>query len=204
MTFPDAAALFAAMALLAAIPSVSVMAVAAGSASSGFSHGLATTAGVVLGDVIFILLAIFGLVFLVEVLGEWFVVVKYAAGIYLIWLALKMWRAGSGSHAREDAGAASLQSSFLTGLLITLADQKAVFFYLAFLPVFLDLSSLSMPEIALVLAIAVLAVGGAKLCYVWAADRAGALLSARRVSRRINLLAAAVMGVAGVLVMIRT
>lgn len=200
MTFLDAAALFAAMALLAAIPSVSVMAVAASSASSGFSHGLATTAGVVLGDVIFILLAIFGLVFLVEVLGEWFVVVKYAAGIYLIWLALKMWRAGSGLHAREGSGTASLQSSFLTGLLITLADQKAVFFYLAFLPAFLDLSALSLPEVALVLAITLLAVGGAKLCYACASARAGAFLN-ERASRGMNILAAAVMVLAGIMVM---
>ena len=50
------------MALLAAVPSLSVVAVVARAASFGFIHGAFTAFGVVVGDIILILLAIFGLV----------------------------------------------------------------------------------------------------------------------------------------------
>ena len=57
----------------------------------------------------------------------------------------------------------------MTGLLVTLGDQKAVVFYLGFLPAFIELGTLSHPDIGAVLASAVLAVGGVKLGYAYAA-----------------------------------
>ena len=85
-------ALFTAMAVLAAVPSTSVLVVSARSASSGFRHGALTAAGIVLGDIVFILLAVFGLALLVEVMGPAFVLVKYAGGAYLLWLGAMIWR----------------------------------------------------------------------------------------------------------------
>jgi len=49
------------MALLAALPSASVALVITRSATLGVANGIAVSAGIVLGDLIFILLAIFGL-----------------------------------------------------------------------------------------------------------------------------------------------
>jgi threonine/homoserine/homoserine lactone efflux protein len=60
LTVSSIAALFAAMIVLASIPSVSVMAVSARSATSGFIHGAFTALGIVVGDIIFIILAIYG------------------------------------------------------------------------------------------------------------------------------------------------
>ncbi|WP_296895702.1 hypothetical protein [Thiobacillus sp.] len=54
MTFGNWIALFGPMAVLAAVPSMSVLTVAARSASAGFVHGTAAM-GVVVGDVLFIL-----------------------------------------------------------------------------------------------------------------------------------------------------
>jgi threonine/homoserine/homoserine lactone efflux protein len=61
VTFANAAALFAAMTLLVLVPSVSVLAVSARAASSGFRHGVYVTLGIIAGDTVFIVLAIFGL-----------------------------------------------------------------------------------------------------------------------------------------------
>ena len=66
MTLNNIVALFGAMVVLAFIPSVSVLAVSARSAASGFIHGVFTTLGIVIGDILFILLAILGLAVLAE------------------------------------------------------------------------------------------------------------------------------------------
>jgi threonine/homoserine/homoserine lactone efflux protein len=75
------------MTLLAMVPSVSVLAVSARAASSGFRHGVYVTLGIITGDTVFIVLAIFGLQLLVAALGEAFVFIEYLGGVYLIVLA---------------------------------------------------------------------------------------------------------------------
>ena len=88
MTLGSIATLFGAMVILAFVPSVSVLAVTTRSAASGFIHGVFTTAGIVVGDVFFIILAIFGLLVLAEAMGSLFVLINYLGGAYLIWLGI--------------------------------------------------------------------------------------------------------------------
>lgn len=179
------------------------MAVSARSAASGFAHGAATTLGIVLGDLVFIMLAVFGLVLFVEAMGDWVFLVKYVAGAYLLWLGVQLWRSRSNNVTRDGVERASLWSSFMAGLLITLADQKAVFFYLAFFPAFIDLVELSWVDVSLVGAITIVAVGGVKLGYAYAADRAVTLFGSG-MAAKMNSIAAAVMVSTGVLILAST
>ena len=125
MTFSSIVALFSAMVVLASIPSVSVLAVSTRSATSGFIHGVFTTIAIVLGDIIFIIIAIWGLSFLAETMGSLFVLIKYLGGAYLILLGIGLCRSKSKDVETEEVIKTSLLSSFMTGLSITLADQKA-------------------------------------------------------------------------------
>ena len=61
LTHGSITALFGTMIVLAFIPSASVLVVSAKSAACGFTHGVFTTIGIVVGDIIFIILAIYGL-----------------------------------------------------------------------------------------------------------------------------------------------
>ena len=200
--FNSILALFVAMSVLAAVPSVSVLAVSAKSASFGFVHGACTVAGIVLGDIFFILFVVFGLALLVEAMGPAFVAVKYLGGAYLIWLGILTWRTRRQWSQSQTSDDSSLLSSFMTGLLITLGDQKAVLFYLGFLPVFLNLSSLSAMDIAMVAAITVMAVGGVKLAYAYAASKVGQMRVGNS-GRVLNTLAACILFMAGVWIIIR-
>lgn len=200
--FASTLALFAAMALLAAVPSVSVLAVSARAATFGFGHGALTTAGIVLGDLIFVLLAVFGLALLAEALGPAFVWVKYAAGAYLLWLGFVIWRTRKRKAELGSEFLASRLSSFMTGLLITLGDQKAVLFYLGFLPAFLDLSALGPADIGIIVGVTVVAVGGVKLGYAGAAAHAGRMFGGRVVAS-MNVLAALVVWSAGLWLILR-
>ena len=95
-------------------------------------------------------------------------------------------------------------SSFLAGLFITLGDQKAILFYLGFFPAFFDLSSVSLADTSIIIVIATLAVGGAKLVYACMANRASLLLSGSSATKTINIVAGAVMVGVGVLSAVKT
>lgn len=183
-------ALFGAMIVLALIPSVSVLAVSVRSASCGFLHGAWTTLGIVAGDIVFIGIAILGLAVLAEALGDLFVLVKYLGGAWLIWLGIDLWRPRSETDDDGRPSGASWLSSFLAGLLLTLADQKAILFYLGFLPAFVDLSAISLLDAALVMASMVVAVGGPKLGYAWVAAHGTGWLIETRLQRWLTRIAA--------------
>lgn len=200
ITASDLAALFTAMTILAAVPSVSVAAVSARAASAGFSQGAMTALGVVAGDLVFILLALFGLALLVEALGEMFFLIRYLAAGYLLWLGLSLWRSTAQPRVTGAAGGASSWSSFMTGLMITLGDQKAVLFYLGFLPAFIELDALTCVDVAAVVLVTVLAVGGVKLGYAFAGGRVGRRLDGGT-GALLNRIAAGVMLVAAILLL---
>ncbi|WP_204154652.1 LysE family translocator [Leptolyngbya sp. CCY15150] len=197
ITLGNVLALFGAMVVLASIPSVSVLAVSTRAATSGLIHGALTALGVVLGDVIFILIAILGLSLLIEAIGPFFVLIKYLGAAYLILIGVQLFRSKPVSLELGEAIPSSHLSSFLTGLLITLADQKAIFFYLGFFPAFLDLSKVSYVDAGIIIATAILSVGGVKLGYAILADRARLLVSVK-VRRSLNWLAGSVMIAVGI------
>ena len=165
-------------------------------------HGVFTTVGIVLGDVIFILVAIFGLAVLAETMGSLFVLIKYLGAAYLFGLGVALWRVKPRSDMADEVVASSLLSSVMTGLLITLADQKAILFYLGFFPAFVDLSSLSYVDAAIILGIASVAVGGGKLVYAYLADRTHVLASAN-MYQTMNRIAGAILMAVAVIVMLK-
>ncbi|GAB4364675.1 MAG: LysE family translocator [Methylohalobius crimeensis] len=199
LTLANMATLAGIMVLGALVPSVSVLAVSARSAALGFSHGVLTSAGIVVGDIVFILVAIYGLSLLTDWMGSHFALIEYLGGAYLIWLGVMLCLSKPNAGGVKTAMPA-MPSSFLTGLLITLADQKVILFYLGFFPAFLDLSTLSFVDTGIILAIATVAVGGPKICYAFMADRAGFVFRDSKALRAINVAAGSVIvGVGGFL-----
>lgn len=184
--------LFVAMALLAAVPGVSVMTVVARAAAGGFRHGAAAAAGIAVADAVFILAAIFGLAILADAMGGLFILVEYLGAAFLVWLGISLWRAGA--ETTEGAATArpvSLFSSFLAGFLLTFGDQKAILFYLGFLPAFLDMGALGIADAAAVIALATVAILSVKLA--WAALAAGAAAKAPAGALRLLNRAAAIL-----------
>jgi len=186
-------ALLGTLVVLAVIPSVSVLAVSARAAAFGFTHGMFTALGIVIADIIFILVAVYGLALIAGLMGEQFTLIKYIGGGYLIWLGISLWRTDSRARKSDTVKQSSLGSSFLTGFLITLGDQKAILFYLGFFPAFIDLSRMTPADTLIIITIAIVGVGGAKLVYAYLADRASLLFENTRAIHGINMLAGGVM-----------
>jgi threonine/homoserine/homoserine lactone efflux protein len=192
------------MIVLAIVPSVSVLAVTARAAAFGFTHGMFTALGIVVADILFILVAVYGLALIAEMMGDQFRLIQYIGAAYLIWLGISLWRAETKARAANSLQQSSWSSSFLTGLLITLGDQKAILFYLGFFPAFIDLSKMTPADTLIIVLIAILGVGGAKLVYAFLADRASAMLQDSRALRGINILAACIMIAVGIALLLKT
>ncbi len=203
LTLSNMAALFGVLVVGALIPGVSVLTVSARSAASGFIHGVFTTIGIVIGDIVFILLAIFGLSVLADTMGNLFILIKYLGGAYLIWLGISLWRSKSRTIEAEESIKSSLLSSFLIGLFITLGDLKAILFYLGFFPAIVDLSTISYMDTSIIIVIAKFAVGGVKLFYAYMADRASMLLKNSDAIRIINMIAGTIMIGIGIFIMMK-
>ena len=95
------------MAVLAIVPSVSVMAVTARAAAFGFTHGLFTTLGIIVADILFILVAVYGLALIAEMMGDQFRLIQYIGAIYLIWLGISLWRAEAKARSSDSPGQSS-------------------------------------------------------------------------------------------------
>lgn len=193
MTLTASLALFVAMLALAALPSTSVLTVVARAGTLGLRHGAMAALGVVVGDCVFILIAILGLGLLMQFVGGWFWLLKVVAALYLCWLAWQLWRSAGNAQPAPAGGGLS---SFMAGLSVTLADHKAILFYLGFLPAFVDVSALGVADVLWLMLIALVAVGGVKLAYALAAARAAALLQGRLAHGLSRLVAVVLVGVA--------
>lgn len=78
-------------------------------------------------------------------------------------------------------------------MLITLGDQKVVFFYVGFLPAFVDLDRLLVMDAGVIVGCAIAAGGSVKLTYAYTADKMSRLLRSSRISRRMNVIASVIM-----------
>ncbi|AUC59938.1 hypothetical protein AA637_01685 [Cyanobacterium sp. HL-69] len=202
MTWANILGLFGAMTILASIPSLSVLTVSAKSARGGFIHGFFTTLGIVAGDIIFIVITLWGLSFLEDTMGNFFVLIKYIGGVYLIFMGITIFKAKTNNQVLEKADIKSLSSSFLTGLFITLGDQKATLFYLGFLPAFVDVSNISFFDTLIIILITILSVGGVKLIYAFIAGKSKFLIN-QKMSKIINISAGCIITCVGIFMIIQ-
>jgi len=109
----------------------------------GALHGsrrtLFTIAGGVLGFVAVIALCMFGIGALVKSSILWLTVLKWVGGLYLAYLGVKLWRSPPVALQADDGGArASNGALFRSGLLAAGTNPKALLFFSALLPQFLD------------------------------------------------------------------
>ncbi len=203
MTLLTLLAFAAAMFVLAASPGPGVFATMARALASGFSHAAVLVLGIVAGDLMFLLLAIYGLASMAEILGSFFTFVKYAGGLYLIWLGLKIWRSSAKTQTIKRTREISWKKNFISGLSITLANPKVILFYLGFLPTFVDLASLSSADILAISLVVAVVLGSVLLSYAWAASRAGQIFKNKKAVKTINRCAGGVMMTAGCTIMLK-
>ena len=124
--------------ILVLLPGPVVTLVVANSLSHGRRSGLATVAGASLGNAILLCATAVGLIAFFALLSRVFDIVRWVGAAYLIWLGIKAWRAHGAQAAAAGPAARSPGAVFLQGFLIAITNPKAILFYIAFLPQFVD------------------------------------------------------------------
>jgi threonine/homoserine/homoserine lactone efflux protein len=118
-----------------ALPGPGTFALLTSTGKGGFKGGAAATAGVIVGDQVLLWLAVAGVAALLAAHPALFKAVQYLGAAYLAWIGLKLLfaRPGASSPVAIRAGHYARQA-----LLITLLNPKAIVFYMAFFPLFID------------------------------------------------------------------
>ncbi len=131
----DYGAYCAAILLFLALPGPGTFALLTSTAKGGLRGGAAATLGIILGDQVLLWLAVAGVAALLAAHPALFQGVQYLGAAYLVWIGLKLVfaRPGSASPVRIEPHHYARQA-----FLITLLNPKAIVFYMAFFPLFID------------------------------------------------------------------
>jgi threonine/homoserine/homoserine lactone efflux protein len=131
----DYGAFCAAILLFLALPGPGTFALLTSTAKGGFRAGAAATFGVIAGDQVLLWMAVAGVAALLAANPLLFQAVQYLGAAYLVWIGLKLLFAqtGSASPVRIEPRDYARQA-----FLITLLNPKAIVFYMAFFPLFID------------------------------------------------------------------
>jgi threonine/homoserine/homoserine lactone efflux protein len=190
--------------LAVAVPGPGVAAIVARALGRGLHGAPAFIGGFLLGDLIWLTLAVSGLAVLAHSAYAVFLVIRYLGAAYLLWLAWRLWRAPAGSFGTTPRGEREpALKIFLGSLALTLGNPKTMVFFLAVLPTVVDLRRLTPGgylEIVAVIAVVLPAVLGA---YTFFAARARAQLSRPQTVRWVQRGTGAVMAGAAIAVATR-
>ncbi len=196
-----------AMLLLAASPGPGFLMVVARALTGGFAAGLAAIVGLVLGDIVFLLLAILGLSALAAVMGEFFLAVKIIGAVYLVWLGVKTWRSRPSlpqmDAPEEPKAKLPHHRSAALGFFVTLGNPKVIVFYGALLPTFVDVAALTAPDVVALSAVVTLVLFSVLSVYAFLAARAGRMLKTPRALTWLNRVTGGLLIGAGVAVATR-
>jgi len=131
----DYGAFVAAIVLFLAIPGPGNLALITSTGKGGMRAGLAATLGVIAGDQVLMWAAVAGVAALLAAYPAAFSAVQWLGAAYLAWLGFKMLTAKPGAAAVLHI---EPRQYFRQAALITLLNPKAIVFYMAFFPLFVD------------------------------------------------------------------
>jgi threonine/homoserine/homoserine lactone efflux protein len=179
--------------LIAIIPGPTVTVIVANSLKYGARAGLLNVAGTQLGLALMMLTLIVGLASVIAAMGWIFDWLRYAGAAYLAWLGWKLLRSPD-VLADTAANAAPRGGFFLQGFLVMMANPKALLFFGAFIPQFVDPGGNYVAHIVLLGITAMVVALVSDGAYAVLTGRAGVLLSKKRVRLVSHLSGACLIG----------
>jgi threonine/homoserine/homoserine lactone efflux protein len=188
----------AASAVLVLIPGPTVLLVVSYALGQGWRAALPMAIGVALGDFTAMTLSMLGLGALLAASASVFTVLKWIGAAYLIWLGVKLWRAGGTLDAQPRTDASSAIKMLAHAWLITALNPKSITFFVAFLPQFIDLQRDYLTQMVIFEATFLVLAFVNVLGYALAASRARALVREEGVIRAINRTGGALLIGAGI------
>ncbi len=175
------------------------LAMTARALSAGFRGAWPLALGVVVGDVVWPLLAIAGVGLLAGYHAVMLDVLRYLGAAIFVWMGAALIR-----HRAREIGADSALTrpgawaGFAAGLLAILGNPKAILFYMGVLPGFFDLSAVTAADVAAICAVSAGVPLIGNLALAAFLGRVRAILASPRARARLNAGAGAALIAAGV------
>jgi threonine/homoserine/homoserine lactone efflux protein len=190
----------AASVVLLIIPGPTILTVISYSISHGYQAKIPLILAVALGDSTALALSLLGLGALLAESAFWFQAVKWAGGLYLIYLGTKLLIAGvNPSKIEENKVDVSSWTLFVNTYLVTALNPKGIVFFVAFLPQFINTTTDVTSQLwILAVTFVALATLNATLYAVFA-GKAQLALSSAKTQRLFNICGGSLLSGAGVL-----
>lgn len=185
--------------VLLIIPGPTILTVISYSTSHGKKVKLPLICAVILGDSTALVLSLLGLGALLASSAFYFTLVKYAGGLYLLYLGFKLIKAGftSSSSIEESSNETSRLKLFVDTYLVTALNPKGMIFFVAFLPQFINTSENVNQQLwILAITFVILATLNATLYAVFA-SKAKDLLSSNKTQKIFNFAGGFLLSLAG-------
>lgn len=197
-------AFVATAALVLVLPGPTILAVISQALAHGRRATLPMILGVACGDAVALAASLLGLGALLATSAFWFGVVKWVGGLYLLWLGIRMLRAGTGRAGGQGEGAALPMAEvgafrlFFEIFSVTALNPKGIVFFVAFLPQFVRPDQPAAPQLTLLAATFVaLAIVNVTL-YALFAGRARRLMTRPALRRGFDLAGGSLLTAAGI------
>jgi threonine/homoserine/homoserine lactone efflux protein len=186
MTIEVWLAFVAASTVLLVIPGPTILLVVSYGLGQGWRAALPSAAGVALGDFTAMTLSMLGIGALLAASATLFTVLKFAGAAYLIWLGIKLWRAGGSFDAKPRADRTSVAKMVGHAWIVTALNPKSITFFVAFLPQFLDRNGDFLTQMLIFEATFLVLAFLNAFTYGLVASRTRALFSSERAVRTFN------------------
>lgn len=149
MTVETWLAFSAASMVLLLIPGPTILLVMSYALGQGWRVALPMAAGVALGDFTAMTLSMLGIGALLMTSATIFTALKWIGAAYLVWLGIKLFRAGGTLEARAETTPTSRLKMLGHAWLVTALNPKSITFFVAFLPQFLDPKQPLLPQMVI-------------------------------------------------------
>lgn len=199
VSFTDLLFYAGALVVLFATPGPVWVALLARAMSGGFNAAWPLAIGVTIGDALWPLVAIYGLTWIVTQFSQFMAAMHWVAAVTFVVMGILLIR-NAGRRISSDSRLTKpgLWAGFATGVAVVVGNPKAILFYMGVLPGFFDLTRVSAPDIAAIIALSVAIPLTGNLALAASIDRARRLLTSPAALRRMNLTAGVLMIVVGI------
>lgn len=142
---------FGALIILFLTPGPVWIAIIARTVSGGVKSGLSLVLGVSLGDLLWPIIAYFGLGLLISLYSDILILVRYMAAIILVIMGIQTILASrKGIKANDDLTKSGFFAGFTAGLIAVTANPKATLFYLTLLPSFFNFGEIGLTDLVII------------------------------------------------------
>lgn len=199
MSFESGLTFFIAIFIFGITPGPGVFALLSRAITSGAQACFPLALGMAVSDIVYLVMACFGLATIAENWSTLFTAIRYTGAAYLLYLGWKMWTSPVHSERLDQPiDQPHWLSSFIQGVLISASNPKVILFYIAFLPTFMDLSSLQANDIAIAALLTLFALLAGLMLISFGASHTRKALRSQRAMKRLNRIAGSIMGGAGI------